>query len=120
MRRQLFVPCLAFALVVPITSPAVAQDMTGTWVLGVTLDAGSGDATFVFKQEGEAITGAYSGTLGEQTVTGTVKGNVVEFSFTSEAGKITYKGTVEDGVFKGTCEYGLLGGGTFSGEKTAT
>ena len=120
MRRQLFVPCLAFALVLPITSPAVAQDMTGTWVLAVTLGVGSGDATFVFEQEGETLTGTYSGILGEQTVTSTAKESAVEFSFDSQAGKITFKGTVENGVFKGTCEYGQLGGGTFSGEKTKT
>ncbi len=92
----------------------------GTWVLAAMLGVGSGEATLVFEQEGETLTGTYSGILGEQTVTGTAKENAVEFSFDSQAGKITFKGTVEDGVFKGTCDYGQLGGGTYNGEKTKT
>src|SRR5262245_47678419 len=58
-----------------------AADISGTWSAAVTLDAGSGTATFMFKQTGDTFSGTYSGALGEAKVTGTVKGNQVEWSF---------------------------------------
>ncbi len=96
-----------------------AADITGTWTIAVMLDAGTGTATFKFQQSGEALTGSYSGVLGEAAVTGTVKGDQVEWSFDSgQAGKITYKGTLDGASkIKGTTEYGALGKGTFTGEK---
>lgn len=96
----------------------LAADLSGTWSAAVTLDAGSGTATFVFKQTGEALTGTYTGILGNLQVKGTVKGNQAEWSFEqSEAGKISYKGTVEGNTIKGTVEYGQLGSGTFTADK---
>jgi hypothetical protein len=111
MRRLLIVLALsALAL--------VAADVSGTWSAAVTLDAGSGTATFVFKQAGDALTGTYTGVLGSADVRGTVKGNQVEWSFeNSDAGKISYKGTLAGATIKGTVEYGQLGAGTFTAEK---
>jgi len=95
-----------------------AADISGTWSAAVRLDAGSGTATFVFKQAGDVLTGSYSGVLGNADVKGAVKGNQVEWSFeNADAGKITYKGTVEGAAIKGTVEYGQLGAGTFTAEK---
>jgi hypothetical protein len=94
-------------------------DLTGTWSAAVVLDAGNGTATFTFKQTGEALSGTYSGTLGQAQVTGTVKGDQAEWSFDSEqAGKIAYKGTLDGvGKMKGSVIYGQLGAGTFTAEK---
>ena len=61
-------------------------DISGTWSAAVMLDAGSGTATFVFQQQGDAISGTYSGVLGEAKVTGTVMGDKVEWSFDGGAG----------------------------------
>lgn len=95
-----------------------AADISGSWSASVKLDAGSGTATFVFKQTGENLSGTYSGVLGNAEVKGTVKGNQVEWSFeNADAGKISYKGTVEGTSIKGTVEYGQLGTGTFTAEK---
>jgi hypothetical protein len=102
--------------------PALAllgADLTGTWSAAVVLDAGSGEATFTFKQAGEALSGTYSGTLGQASVRGTVKGDQVEWLFQSDqAGTITYQG-VMDGAskMKGTVVYGQLGKGTFTAQK---
>jgi hypothetical protein len=47
-----------------------------------------------------------------------VKGNTVEFSFTSQAGTVKYTGTLEgEKKIAGKCEYGELGNGTFTGVK---
>lgn len=111
MRRLLIVLALsALAL--------CAADISGTWAAAVRLDAGSGTATFVFKQAGDALTGTYSGVLGGAEIKGTVKGNQVEWSFeNSDAGKISYRGTIDGASMKGTVEYGQLGAGTFTAEK---
>ena len=99
-------------------APLAAQDIAGHWVLSVDLDAGSGDANFVFEVEDGKITGTYGGTLGEQQVTGTIEGNVVKFGFESEeAGEITYWGIVDGDTMTGECDYGLVGAGTFEGRK---
>src|SRR6185503_6642509 len=82
-------------------SPRVAAvNISGTWGFSVDLeDGGHGDPTFVFKQEGEKLTGTYSGPLGEQKVTGTVKGDKAVFGFEAsrdgETLKATYTATIE-------------------------
>jgi len=96
-----------------------AADISGTWSASVALDAGSGTATFVLKQTGDTLSGSYSGALGEAKVTGSVKGEEVEWSFeTEDAGKVVYKGKLDGGKIKGSVEYGQLGKGTFTAEKT--
>lgn len=99
--------------------PLLAADLTGVWTAAVVLDAGSGVATFTFKQTGDTLTGTYMGTFGEAKVTGTVKGDDVEWSFDApDAGKATYNGTVSGGnKISGTVVYGALGKGTFTAER---
>jgi hypothetical protein len=94
-------------------------DVSGTWTATVVLDAGAGAATFVFEQKGEALSGTYSGVLGEAKLTGTVKGDQVEWSFDGgQVGKVTYSGRLDSASkMKGTTEYGLLGKGTFTADK---
>lgn len=117
MRKSTRVIALVALACAASAAPTRAQDMTGTWVLSVELDAGSGDATFELVQDGGSITGTYSGALGEADVTGTIEGGRVTLEFESQAGKITYSGTVDGDSYEGTCEYGQLGSGTFSGSR---
>jgi hypothetical protein len=94
-------------------------DLTGTWTAAVVLDAGSGSATFTFKQTGEQLSGTYSGTFGEAKVSGTVKGDRAEWSFEiDQVGKVFYTGEIASATeIKGSVEYGLLGKGTFTAQK---
>ncbi len=99
-----------------------AADISGNWVFTVDTDAGSGTPTFVFKQDGEKLTGTYHGTLGEANLTGTVKGDAVEFTFevspTGDKIVVKYTGTLEGAnKIKGTVDLGGLAKGTFNGEK---
>jgi len=88
-----------------------AADITGAWKFSVDLDSGGhGDPTFVFKQEGDKLTGTYDGPLGEYKVTGSVTGAkaVFGFDFTvdGEAGKATYSATIESPTkMTGTIEF---------------
>lgn len=95
----------------------LADDVTGTWKMTVELSAGSGTPTFIFKQEGEKLTGTYQGTFGESAVTGTVKGDIIEFSFPVQDETVRYSGKVSGDSMEGTCDYGELGKGTFKGKK---
>ena len=107
-----------FASLVLGSSALLAADISGTWSANVVLDVGSGAATFVFKQSGEALSGTYTGMFGEAKVTGTVKDNQLEWRFEiGEVGKVSYNGTLDGARIKGTVEYGALGKGTFSAEK---
>lgn len=104
---------------VPQDKPA---DVAGTW--DIMLDIGGNTATpsVTFKQDGETLTGTYhSQMLGEQKITGTIKGNDISFGFTASfdgnAVKVTYSGTVEKTTMKGKVTFGDLGEGAFSAKK---
>ncbi len=82
------------------TSFAVAADVTGTWQFTVETSQGTGSPTAVLQQQGEQLTGTFkSQVLGEVKITGSVKGNAIEFGFEGDAGgqtmKVSYKGTIE-------------------------
>ena len=97
-------------------------DVTGTWAFTVESAAGTGMPTVTLKQDGEKLTGHYSGQLGEADLTGTVKGQDVAFKFTVDAQgnnlECTYTGTVEgkDGM-KGKVNIAGLADGTFTAKK---
>lgn len=108
---------LALPLLLAATVALAAHHVDGTWVLEVDLGGQGGTATFELKETDGKISGTYTGQLGDAEVTGTVDGKNVEFSFDSQAGKITYKGEVSGDSMEGTCSYGQVGEGTFKGTK---
>jgi hypothetical protein len=95
-------------------------DVTGAWSVTVETEAGSGNPSFTFKQEGEKLTGRYKGLLGEFDITGTVKGDKIEFSFKATGqveGVVNYAGTTDGKTMKGKVSLAGLGEGTFTGKK---
>jgi hypothetical protein len=96
-------------------------DVSGTWAFQVEFSGGSGTPTMTFKQDGEKLTGQYSGQLGEAPLTGTIKGNAIEFAIDVDvqgtAAHIVYAGTVDKDSMKGTVKLGELGEGTFTAKK---
>jgi hypothetical protein len=90
---------------------AFAADLTGSWQLAVQTSQGPGSPTLVLQQHGESLTGTYnSQVFGEAKITGSVKGNIIEFAFQGDAGgqtiKVTYTGTIESPTsMKGTAIY---------------
>ena len=107
------------ALGLLLTVGSLWAEVAGTWRAEVVLDAGSGAATFTFRQEGETLSGTYSGTLGQANLRGTQKGDQAEWSFDlAQVGTVTFKGTL-DGTskMKGSTQYGALGSGTFTATK---
>jgi hypothetical protein len=96
-------------------------DVTGKWAFNVETAAGSGTPTMTFKQEGEKLTGHYSGQLGESDLTGTVKGADIAFTFNIDAGgqtiKASYSGAVDKDTMKGKVVLEGLGEGTFTAKR---
>ena len=105
MRHQLLVVLLLVVFSVgvgltPVDAEAGPVNLTGTWGLEYMGREGPIKMTFAFKQEGENLSGTFSGVgpIPEAEVTGTVKGNKVVFGFDltgSLAQPVTFKGTIE-------------------------
>ena len=119
--RFLSVVALALGLLVPAQLSAQAVNVTGEWAFNVQTDQGGGTPTISFKQDGEKLTGKYTGQLGSADLTGTVKGSAIHFTFTIDAqgqqAPVTYDGTVEKDTMKGKLDIGGMVNGTFTATK---
>jgi hypothetical protein len=109
-------------LAVLACAPVFAHDVSGNWEFNVDTSAGSGSPSFVFAQDGEKLTGTYTGLFGKADLTGTVKGDTIDFqfkfSYSGESGVCHYTGTIEsDTKMKGKATFGTLGDGEWTGTK---
>jgi hypothetical protein len=105
-----------------VCAPLLAHDLSGNWEFSVDTSAGSGSPSFVFKQDGEKLTGTYTGLFGKADLTGTVKGDQIDFkfnfSYSGQSGVAHYSGTIEsDTKMKGKVEFGDMGDGTWTASK---
>src|SRR5215471_5915870 len=80
------------AMLLFLSAAMLAADVTGTWNAKVDLGGQGGTPTFVLKQDGDKLTGTYSGALGDAPLSGTIKGNAVVFDFEASGAKIHYEG----------------------------
>ena len=84
---------------------ASAQDkrvnVTGTWAVSVTGDAGNAEQTIVLKQDGSKITGTFKGPRQSGPLEGTVDGNNISFHVATRV-PLDYKGTIDGDAMKGT------------------
>src|SRR5881397_2029951 len=102
MRSKVVVLMIAAALFVAASAAAgqaAKVDVTGKWSFNVETAAGSGTPTITLKQDGEKLTGHYSGQLGEADLTGSVKGPDVNFKFT-----VDVQGNNLDCIYTGSVE----------------
>ena len=115
----------AVAIAVAVLAVVVqAADLTGKWTGAVpTRDGGTRDTAFNFKQDGEKLTGQYSSQLmGQADLTGTIKGQAIEFSVSATVQgtpiELKYAGAVDSkDSMKGTLSAGDFGNGTFTGAR---
>lgn len=111
-------------LVCSVATMAAGQtnkvDVSGVWVFTVESAAGKSNPILTFKQEGEKLTGQYSSQLiGQAELTGTVKGQAIEFVVSANvqgtAIELKYAGEVDSkDSMKGTMSAGDFGNGTFT------
>jgi hypothetical protein len=98
-------------------------DVTGVWTFMVESAAGSSSPTLTFKQDGEKLTGRYSSQLmGEVELSGTVKGQTIEFVVSSNVQgaqiELKYTGTIDGkDSMKGKLSAGEFGDGTFTAKR---
>jgi hypothetical protein len=97
-------------------------NVSGTWILSVQSDAGASMPTLTLKQDGQKLSGHYSSMLvGEAEVTGSIKGQAIEFTVRAEVQgmpfELKYNATLEGkDSMKGTLST-ELGGGTFTASR---
>jgi hypothetical protein len=112
---------LVLALTTVRGAAQAKADVSGKWAFNVETAAGSGTPTMTFKQDGEKLTGHYTGTFGEADLTGTVKGAAITISFSVDAQgtalKEIYTGTIDKDTIKGKIVIEGLGEGTFTAKK---
>jgi hypothetical protein len=121
MKWRMLVVVVVF-VAASVSSAATQDSVAGTWNLSVVFDQGSGAPTVVFQQDGEKLTGTYTGQMGEYPLKGTFKDKKIAFtvSVNMQGNEIAlvYTGTLEaDGTLKGTVDLGGMAGGTWTGKK---
>lgn len=110
----------------PVGDAAQVANISGTWNFSVDMGSARGTPTFVFKQQGERLTGTVRRTPEDQgqKVSGTVKGNAAAFGFevARDGGtmKATYRGKIESATrMTGKVDFSgaLSGSGTWIATK---
>ena len=127
LRPAVHILVTALAICLCVTSVAWAAqsakvDLTGKWTFTVQSDAGTTMPVVTFKQAGEKLSGHYSSMLvGEAELTGTIKGQVIQFIVRADVQgtpiELKFEGTV-DGIdsMKGKLST-EFGDGTFTAKR---
>jgi hypothetical protein len=102
--RRSLVFCLVATFLL-FAACASAQDtpanVTGTWKVSVTGEAGNAEQTLVLKQDGRKITGTFKGPRQSGPLEGTVDGKSISFHVRTRV-PLDYKGTIEGDTMQGT------------------
>lgn len=98
-------------------------NVTGKWTMTLEMSMGTANPSLDLKQDGEKVTGTYTGRYGSFDLQGTLKGDVIQFSFVmgAEGQQVTmaFSGKVsEDGEsMKGTADLGEMGEANWSAKR---
>jgi len=87
-----FASLIALCAVLLLTATAHAQepakppapkpaDIAGKWTMTLEMEIGTATPALVFKQDGEKLTGTYTGRYGTYEFKGTLKAREIKFSF---------------------------------------
>ena len=111
---------LTIAAVFALGAQFASADVSGSWAFAVDIMGQTGNAAVTMAQGSDgAVTGHYTGQLGDTDFTWTATGDDFQFTLTSEAGSVVYKGTLQDdGTISGTLDLGGMATGTFTGKKS--
>ena len=94
---------LMLCMLMAASIAALAADLTGKWVAQVPgRDGAPRETTFVFKQDGDKLTGTMAGGQGGDAALseGKVDGSTVSFAIVTERGKRTYVGQISGDEIK--------------------
>jgi hypothetical protein len=80
------------------SKPAPPPTLTGNWTMAIEIQGTTATPSLELVQDGEKLTGVYSGRYGKFQITGTLKGRALQFTFTMNAEGtdvlMTFKGEV--------------------------
>src|SRR5262245_47766492 len=94
MRTRTFVVAIAVVMTAiaasaqtptPTPPPPKPINIAGKWQMTLELSIGTANPTLELKQDGEKITGTYTGRYGTSQLQGTLKGRALEFAFQIDA-----------------------------------
>jgi D-glucosaminate-6-phosphate ammonia-lyase len=117
------VSLLSLGLSIPLRA-VLADDAgpaTGTWLITAKSKAGTTKPKLVLTQEGQHVTGSYSGDFGQHPVTGDIVGDKISMQYKIKLMfrefAINYVGTIAGNKMSGELHMGVLGDGSFEGVK---
>jgi len=114
---SLVASCLVF---VPVAS---AQSVAGNWDATLQTPGGSRTVRMVFQLKGDTLTGTVKRPTGDVALTGTVKGNMVKFSYLIDYDGnpmvITITATLAGDAMKGTVDFGGMAEDGFSAKRVS-
>ena len=90
---------LAVGLLMAFSVAVIAADIDGKWTGQVQTQQGTAEVTFVFKADGEKLTGTTTSQLGEAPIQeGSIKGDAIAFKvvreFQGNKFTVVYKGKI--------------------------
>jgi hypothetical protein len=100
-----------------------APTVAGKWTMTLEMSMGTGTPTLDLKQDGEKITGTYTGRYGTFALEGKLKDRAIAFSFSmsaeGQAVEMSFAGEVAaDGqTMKGTAVLGEMGDATWTAKR---
>ena len=102
------------------TAPLAQSNVSGSWELNINGPQGPITATANLKQDGEKVTGTFSGPQGDVETSGTMKGNTLSLAFSVPTSQgvlsITMTGEVSGTSIKGVLDF-QMGTADFNGTK---
>jgi hypothetical protein len=111
---------LTVALAAGVATAFAQNDVSGDWTLTINGPQGVVDTDANFKQDGEKVTGTFSGPTGEAAVAGTMNGSTLSLAFNVDTpqGPIDIKisAEVSGPEMKGILDFGM-GTADFTGKK---
>lgn len=103
------------------TSLAAAADLSGTWVLSVESPQGTSSPTMTLNQDGDKVTGTYTGSIGSSDISGTVEGDkftlTANLSMQGQEIPLTYTGTQNGDNMSGNLDLAGMGAAEFTGAR---
>jgi len=110
-RAQIIGTVIALALLAAVATAARAADeapanVAGTWQFTADSPQGTFTATLTIQQDGGTLKGTQKSDFGEIPITGTVKGNAIQFTVNLDSPNgsftVVHDGTVTGDTMKGT------------------
>jgi hypothetical protein len=125
MRKSLVVSFVVFALALIFAIHATAQKtVAGEWDAVFNTPGGPQPLKLIFKVDGEKLTGTAKRSRGDVSLSGTIKGEDIAFSYTIDYKgnpvTLTFSGKVKGDAMSGSVSFNDSAGDDWSAKRSAT